>query len=180
MSQHAVIQATFHTHRPVAGRRVLQLVFEVPIEKQNEVLRVLGPAFPTESKWVAIAALDPSVAASTDSSPQGPKETGPKPRESSPGLVEAMPEAAGEASDTPPRIYKRSQIAFNKCRDINFQKWIGCVPELIRDGLGEKEAAFLLCNKLGIDSRAELDSDESKANAWDALLTSFDMRAYTR
>lgn len=57
MTDAAIIRATFSTYRPVAGRKVLQLVMEVPIEAQSHVFAALGYPVPDETKWVAIALL---------------------------------------------------------------------------------------------------------------------------
>jgi len=53
-----VVDATFHDWRTVKGRKMLQLVFEIPIEKQGEVLTLLGHPEPSGSKWCMIALKD--------------------------------------------------------------------------------------------------------------------------
>ena len=58
MSAPKVIKATFSDWRPVKGRKVLQMVFEVPLEQTNEVLSMLGAPMPDKETWVAIALLD--------------------------------------------------------------------------------------------------------------------------
>lgn len=55
--QPRVIPATFHNYRTVLGRKVLQLVFEIPLEQQNEALTLLGYPNAAEPKWYAIARL---------------------------------------------------------------------------------------------------------------------------
>jgi hypothetical protein len=54
----AAISATFSEWRMVKSRKVLQLVFELPLEKQGEVLAVLGVPLPDAESWVAIAPLN--------------------------------------------------------------------------------------------------------------------------
>jgi hypothetical protein len=54
----SVIKATFYDWRPIKGRKQLQLIFEVPLEQTNEVLRMLGAPMPDKETWVAIALLD--------------------------------------------------------------------------------------------------------------------------
>lgn len=49
--------ATFHTTKFVLGRKVMQVILEVPMEKANEVYDVLGYPNPAESKWVGVALL---------------------------------------------------------------------------------------------------------------------------
>lgn len=56
-----VLQADFATWRPVQGRKVLQLIFEVPIENTEHVLKILGVPNPGDSKWCEIKLLQPEA-----------------------------------------------------------------------------------------------------------------------
>lgn len=58
MTDRCILQADFSSFRPVSGRRVLQLVFEVAIENGEEALKMLGMPIPGEHRWCAIALLD--------------------------------------------------------------------------------------------------------------------------
>ena len=51
------IPATFSKFQQVSGRKVLQLVFEVPIERAKEAFDLLGYPVPGTESWVAIAPL---------------------------------------------------------------------------------------------------------------------------
>jgi len=53
----AIIQATFAEWRMVKGRKVLQIICEVPLEAQGEVFAALGAPMPDNDTWVAIARL---------------------------------------------------------------------------------------------------------------------------
>jgi hypothetical protein len=55
------IQARYADWRPVKGRKVLQIVLEVPLEQQNEVLKLLGAPLPDRDLWVAVAVLSDEV-----------------------------------------------------------------------------------------------------------------------
>src|SRR3990167_7447203 len=56
MSDPAAILATFAGFKqPIIGRRVVPLVFEVPIEKFQEALKVLGTPDAASPKWCGIA-----------------------------------------------------------------------------------------------------------------------------
>lgn len=55
---HAAIKATFCNFKNIAGRKVVQLICEVPVEKADEVYQNLGWPSPADPKWVAIALLD--------------------------------------------------------------------------------------------------------------------------
>jgi hypothetical protein len=55
----AVFRATFSDFRPVKGRKVLQIILEVPIEEGDGALRVLGGLpQPHQERWVAVARLE--------------------------------------------------------------------------------------------------------------------------
>lgn len=51
------VQARYADWRPVKGRKVLQLILEVPLEQQGDVLSMLGAPMPDRDLWVAIALL---------------------------------------------------------------------------------------------------------------------------
>ena len=52
------IKARYADWRPVKGRKVLQVVLEVPLAQQNEVLKLLGAPLPDRDLWVAVAVLN--------------------------------------------------------------------------------------------------------------------------
>ena len=94
MTDRAVISATFSEWKMVKTRKTLQLVFEVPLEKQAEVLRVLGTPMPDKEHWCAIAPLVEKPKAS-----------------------EAREHKSwGELSPT--------QQAGIRCGDIDFRRWV--------------------------------------------------------
>jgi len=94
----AIIQATFATYRPVAGRKVLQLVMEVPIEAQSHVFAALGYPVPDETKWVAIALLR--------------------------GKAEQQAAADPEQLEAPRRAKSAAQVAGILCNTGSFRKFI--------------------------------------------------------
>jgi len=53
----AIIKATFSEWRMVKGRKVLQIICEVPLEAQRQVFEALGAPMPDAETWVAIARL---------------------------------------------------------------------------------------------------------------------------
>ena len=57
MTDAAIIQATFSEWRMVKGRKVLQIICEVPLEAQGQVFAALGAPMPDAETWVAIARL---------------------------------------------------------------------------------------------------------------------------
>ena len=58
MDQATAFKATFHNLRVIMGRKMLQVVLEVPIEDGSKVTDILGWPDPTNSKWVAVALLN--------------------------------------------------------------------------------------------------------------------------
>jgi hypothetical protein len=58
----AIIKATYSDYRRVKGRKVLQLIFEVPIEQAPQIHERFGEPAPDGSTWVAIARLNEGAA----------------------------------------------------------------------------------------------------------------------
>lgn len=58
MTEQAAIKATYADYRRVKGRKVLQLIFEVPIEKAPDVHDTFGEPSSEGATWVALALLD--------------------------------------------------------------------------------------------------------------------------
>jgi len=69
MNEPRVIRATFSDWRPVKSRKVLQLILEVPLERTNSVLEMLGAPLPDSETWVAVALLDKNVALAEKAEP---------------------------------------------------------------------------------------------------------------
>jgi len=63
MNKPAAIQASYADYRRVKGRKVLQLIFEVPLEQAPQVHDVFGEPMPDGSTWVGIARIDPNAKA---------------------------------------------------------------------------------------------------------------------
>ncbi len=58
----AAIQATYADYRRVKGRKVLQIILEVPLEQAKQVHDTFGEPMPDGSTWVAVALLNKAVA----------------------------------------------------------------------------------------------------------------------
>lgn len=61
MTEPAAIQASYADYRRVKGRKVLQLVLEVPLEMAPQVHEAFGEPLPDGSTWVAVARIDPTA-----------------------------------------------------------------------------------------------------------------------
>lgn len=58
MTNAAALAATYASFRHVPSRKVLQVVFEIPIEQTEHAMKVLGVPKPEEARWFAIAAME--------------------------------------------------------------------------------------------------------------------------
>ena len=58
METPAAIKASYADYRRVKGRKVLQLIFEVPLEQAPQVHEAFGEPLPDGSSWVGIARID--------------------------------------------------------------------------------------------------------------------------
>jgi hypothetical protein len=59
MDKHAVLRGTFSDFKLIRGRKVAQLVIEVPLEQADAALQALGGIpNPADERWVAVARLN--------------------------------------------------------------------------------------------------------------------------
>ena len=134
-------KATFSDCRLVKGRKVAQLVFEVPIEEVDQALSILGGMpQPTKEAWVGIARLDP-------------KQTPQKP-------VEPAPNKKGESGPFEELPYP--QQAGILCADHSFQTFMG--------GNGVEHTISLLYKRISIKSRSEIIPGSLAASQWRGLV----------
>jgi len=103
LSQLRGIEADFANWRTVQGRKVLQLVFEVPIEKGEDALKMLGMPQPGVSRWCAIALLKPEAVGQAKAQPSG--------------------------SSKPFASLPLSQQAAIRCGDTTFQEFMGVMTD---------------------------------------------------
>jgi len=178
MTESCVIQADYANWRPVAGRKVLQLVFEVPIEQTEQVMQRLGVPMPGESKWCAIALLANSGSAGGNE--DGPQKNAPKPSESTdvqddhhgktPSPTPASTVVAGTLGIPAAKERKPfaslplSQQAALRCQDKDFRTYAAAV-----DGGGQFRmydldmAADYVREFCGVSSRSTLDDAANMA-----------------
>jgi hypothetical protein len=149
MTDKAAITGDFATYRHVQGRKVVQLVIEVPAELAASVFATLGHPGSGEAIPVAIARLVEGVKA--------------EPAVDRPATPEAPPDKQRRAfSDMP-----LSQQAALRCAQADFQRYI-CVPD-------EKTAARLVRQTCRVTSRSMLDTDCAAAERWRRLDDAFFM-----
>lgn len=172
------ICASFADFKLIKGRKVCQLVCEVPLEQADAALAALGGLpNPHAERWVGIAPLTKQ--------PQGKPTSGSAP---SPSLADAAdspaaaPKPERKWDDIPP-----SQQAGMRCKDPPFQKWASeCRTRHFTrwDGKGCELMSFAECTDqewtqaivtwyCGVSSRTELDTNPEAAARWRDLYGMF-------
>lgn len=84
----------------------------------------------------------------------------------------APPVVEPEKPRRPFRSLPRSQQAALKCNDPDFQNWIGARG---RPDMVGQDTARHLRERLGVQSRSELDETDAAGKRWDALLTEYEI-----
>jgi hypothetical protein len=138
-------QATFASFRLVQGRKVAQLIFELPIEAADNALSVLGGVpNPEQTRWVGIARIDPKAT---------------KPKLSGKDLWRASSECAMLCKE--PKFWDF----------LNDNWWyFSEAPNAMEAAaVDEKTATNAVRRLLGCDSRSSLDSDPDMARKWGAM-----------
>lgn len=167
---------------------IARISIEIPLDLWEQHQTVLGipPAFDGDKKFCAITRIEESAFK---------KWAGLVPRENGPGsAAPSEPAASGvrhaeaEGQDRP-RTFTRSQIAALKIKDPAFQAWVhsnyiaprplGGVVAYFDDD-PETWTNHTIKFLLGIKSKTELDTDPSKAEAFEKLLASYDFKDRVR
>ena len=169
----AIILATYANWRTIPSRKVLQLVFEIPIEQQQSALTILGAPSVDTAQWYAIAKFDQKVSAGGASTKSEGPDTGVEPTPPPSPVAADQERVRKHFSD-----YDRSQQAAIKCQDDDFCSWL-----FNRYGAKFPDANLpdaLLKAVLGITSKKQLDVKEhSYGEIWDRMLTDFDYKDRT-
>ena len=157
MATPAAIQATFADFKIIRGRKIAQIICEIPLEQADVALSVLGGIpNPATEAWIAICRLDLSKA----------KEPGPDTR----GVMNVGLEHHEEAQKPKRKMAELplSQQAAILCARESFQRFLreengyaSCV-----DAETSAEAMREIC---GVGSRSEFDRDREARNEFLAL-----------
>lgn len=146
MNNPTVFQGTFSDFRIVKGRKVVQIMVEVPSEQANAALAALGGLpDPANPAWVAVARLDAKHG-------ETPKQIEP-PKERK--RWEDMPPAQQSAIRCGEESF-REFLA--ECRQPTGAAWRGAP-----DAEAAAACVRLIC---GVNSRSELNTDPTAATAW--------------
>lgn len=170
MSEPRVIQADYANWRPVQGRKVLQLIFEVPIEQTADVMNKLGTPTSGESRWCAIALLDKTRAVSNGATVAGSTDhlNGHEPdRNDSGGGNPSKVVTAGETAHRKFSELPLPQQAGIRCQDRDFQWFLmDKYPVIAANNTETKGAVCVIC---GVITRSELTHGEASGDKWLAL-----------
>lgn len=148
----AAIKAVFADWRTVKGRKQLQLIFEVPLEQQGLVLKMLGAPMPDRHIPVAIALLDPG-------------------KESSCGEEPSATKSRRQFLDL-----SMSQQAGIKANDLKFQLFMSTTDI----GKQCEDAAEAIRQWCGVTTRADIVPGTIAGDRWVQLLNMYnaDMQGY--
>lgn len=169
MTDAAAFRAVYTDWRLIKGRKVVQVVLELPIEQADQAYRALnGMPNPAESAWVAVARLKPERQVVQD-------------RLAKPAHDNAQP-----ASEPEPPVRARKPVAPEKrlaqqagimCADMGFQRFL-YDNHMIRhygNEADEGNAACAVRMICGVESRSEILPGTSAAEKWDQLMGQFEM-----
>lgn len=158
MSAPAAIKGTFTFMRPVASRKIVQLIIELPIEHADAAQLALGGyPDPSNPKWVALARLNERAAVTpAQDGEDGPAQALPSP---------SAPKPKREWADVPP-----AEQAGQRCADPKFWEFlmntghagtvrIRCVSD----------AALVVRTICGVASRTELGANHKARMMWFSL-----------
>lgn len=178
MSEPRVIRADYSNWRPVAGRKVLQLILEVPIEQTADVMEKLGFPLPGESKWVAVALLESGKPASENEGGKLARTQKPSDGTAAPAIPtgqEPSPTTAITAKAGTSEIPHKDRRPFAslplshqaaiRTDDKDFQAFLETETP-IHDQESYADAVRAIC---GVESRADIRPGTPAATAWMAL-----------
>ncbi len=164
----AAFRATYSDWRIVKGRKVVQVVFELPLESADEAYQVLGGMpIAAHEAWCAIARLDERKVIETDARSTGSTTETP-PRQSIPRPAGADKErrSFNELSPAQQAGILANEAAFGVFLREKFgTAWMTCF-----DGDSLQTAASTIRYLCDVDSRRELTRENAK---WASLVLAY-------
>lgn len=168
MTAPAAFKATFSDFRLVKGRKVAQIVVEVPIEEADNALKALGGIpRPDIERWVAVARLSPVASIPESAAIAGADDAGASPQK--------QPAAAtGETKERRPfhTLPLPQQVAL-RCADEAFREWIAMMEGVQSEVVDDAFAAAWVREKCDVHSRSEIKPGSLAAIAWGKLEARF-------
>jgi hypothetical protein len=164
----AAFRASYSDWKVIKGRKVVQIVFEMPLETADQAYQALGGMpIAAHEVWCGIARLDPSKEYPL---PPHPAEAAPRPASSSP-----QPLPAGENKQKRPfGTITPAEQAGILCNEQAFHKfliekhyrvWMRC-----DDLTDTRRAANCVREICKVDSRADIKPDNA---VWSALVLAY-------
>jgi hypothetical protein len=151
----AVLAACYSDYRRVKGRKVHQVVFEIPSEMWPRAYKILGEPSITESAWFALAALTEGAATEYV-------------RTLNEGQGASAPVSSNTVSVKERRRFEElalSQQCALRCEDRAFRRFLeeAVYWKPVDDA---EKAAEVVRAKCGVTSRSHLDSNTMARAAW--------------
>lgn len=157
MTEPCVIRGDFTNFKLVQGRKVAQLVVEIPIEEAQAALTKLGMPIPGESRWVAVALLNEGG----DSSSQSERQT------RNLEVVGATPAPSPTKDHRKFSDLPLSQQAGIRADERDFQDYLSSKPEFFDYAhLDPAEKVRRIC---GVTSRSKLIRNTDGGDKWEQL-----------
>lgn len=167
MTDQAIL-ATFSDAKVIKTRSTLQLVFEVPLERADEALRILGGLpQPGKERWAGIALAPGERLPLKELLDPASKTVLPPLKDDSSGHVHP----AEKKTPRPFASLQPSAQAGIRCSDETFWNFLNTGGGRIV--ANSDDAAKAVRSILNVKTRAELNTDEEKLGAWNALEESF-------
>lgn len=157
VSNAAAIQATYSDFKIVRGRKVAQIILEIPLEQANGFVTGFGMPNPGSETWVAVARLNQKAIQHKDDGVQAPKN---------------VRRSFGELS-----LAEQSAI---KCGDRVFQRFLfekDMIPDEDFEAGGQKSAdaaATAVRVACGVNSRADILPGTPAGDKWADVLRVFE------
>lgn len=171
MTAPSAFKATFADFRLIKGRKVAQVIVEVPLEEADNALAALGGLpRPDLDRWVAVARLNSPPGAST--SEPASATHGESPSDAA-GDADASPStksAPAPGEHKPKRERTLAEKVWFRCNDKKFWEWLYSKGRVTGSA---QDAAHWVRHECGVKSRAEILPDTAAAAAWIKLETQY-------
>jgi hypothetical protein len=156
----AAFQATYSDWRLIKGRKCVQIVFEVPVEKADEAYKVLdGMPDPSRSVWCAVARMNSGVIEE------------PKTRDSEIGRPGPQSTRSGGRATSDKRLVRQAAMC---CGEPIFWKFLNEKYLLPGESVDKEHGAAAAVRHIcGIESRSEILPNTQAGEAWDYLYSKF-------
>lgn len=157
MTDAAAIQGDYTDLKFVKGRKVAQIVLEIPIEAAGAFVKAFGTPNPATGIPVALARIQPSaLKQQLQQSVEIEREKDKEPR--------------------PWNTLKRSQQAGIACSDPGFWAFLRELdPVNFGHVANEQDAATAVRHRCGVNTRSDFDAYGSKGHLWDKLYSDYDL-----